>query len=260
MPHIRTKDIDGIAIVVGFSSPGIDPEETRRAIQQRAINSPAGQKLSKIVRQIDTVATRRAELSKGRAKRVAINQCTAEIKRYKVMLEAAMNEVKQVTHSIAQDTVILLRGPGYHEVDDKTHKTLRSLYQALGPAQMLTADGQTITDRRKEELFYKSDGEWAVKRIATLGEDIPAGAKTRDELTNEEIADIIDQKKRARIEAMSTTERQKQLAKALEAIALQAATVRSAYEIEGRDNPLDDARLWYEAEKKRVEEVFDVSG
>jgi hypothetical protein len=279
MPHIEIRKTDGINIVIGFGSPGIDPVATKKRVAeelQKSTEWKAAELLrERIAENVGNLLKNRAQLttqlkisssrqtkhaiSKKTALRDRYEETNAKIEEYRQQVGDAMAKVAERGKQLFDECAVLLQGPGYREVDQATHQAMQDKHRALGPSQLLTADGSIVDDLRRTDYIYKIDGRWVSGRITKLGEVIPEGGKPVNQLTDDDRRGIMDQGKRDMIADLTPDEREKMLKQDLDAAALSAAQLVTAYELQRREDPRGDARAWLDVEESKIKEIYNVA-
>lgn len=227
--YIKTKDIDGVKIIVGFDSPQMDPVATEKKVVQLMANGPEAEEIDRLVD---------AEAPAGE-------------------VAAAVLKFHKRSRRLYFETPVLMGGGGYLEVDEKKWKDLVDRFYQLSPRQFLTPENVVVDDHRGAVVFFK-DGSWKMVKLEKLGQSFPEGGKLKNQLNESEAAEISMQARREAIRSMPAEQVAREKSAALENAARAAAIERSAYEIDGRLDPLGDARKWFSIEKARIEELYNV--
>jgi len=279
MAWIKTKSIDGVDVVVGFGAPGVDPEETKKRVARDLEKSDEWKAADKLQKQVDDQLSNlvksqesivnQLKISRGRrtkhggAQRNALHEkykeTTAEIERHKEQIADALDKVSKRAEELFRTRHVLLRGGGYREVDQSVWDDLRAKYTAMGPRRKLLPSGTVIDDLRKSNYLYKTNGRWESGRIEKLSDKLPATGKLAEQLTDDDKLEIMIQGKRDTIAEMDPQQRSRMLKDELDSAALHAAQLVIAYELQGRDDPKDDAKEWLTAEEKRIKEIYNVA-
>lgn len=279
MPWVKINIIDGLEIIRGFNGPGIDPEETKKRVAVELAKTSEWKAAEKIKVQVNdqvrNLLKSRSQLStqlkmsglRQTKHAIARNSVlcekhkavNVEIDKYKQQINAALAKVSDKAGQLFDTCSVSLQGGGYREVDQPTWDKLHAEFGGLKPRQMLKADGSVIDDLRKLIYIHKIDGRWVDGRITKLGETVPPNGKPVNQLTDDDRREIMDQGKRDMIKEMEPSQRAKMLQGELDAAALQAAQLVTAYELQSRDAPREDARAWLTAEEKRIKEIFDAT-
>ena len=85
---------------------------------------------------------------------------------------------------------------------------------------------------------------------------MPPDAKLREELTDEERDEIRHQGELERIARLTADQREKEKQNKIKETLAVAARIRSQYEIEGRENPLDDSKKWFTSEVEKINNLY----
>ncbi|MHC4229718.1 MAG: hypothetical protein ACYSW0_19975 [Planctomycetota bacterium] len=281
MPWVQFGKIDGVEVVLGFGSPGIDPEATKKKVMaelEGSVEFAEYRKTAmKVSKQIETVTKRRAEaegaikragngqgrhvLKKRKSEKIDTYQkCNKEIQRYHGILEQSLSALEAKKLELIDSCVVLLSGGGYEQVGEDTYKTLFDAHKTLRPRQYVTRDGSVIDDLRGTKYLVKTDGMWVSVKISKFGEALPDGAKLQNQLTADDRTEIMDQAKARWIAGLDDGERQKLLAKELDEASMQAALRRSAFELSDHKDPTGAAKKWLQAQQAKIREVYNVAG
>lgn len=257
MRTLITKQIDGYTIVLGVDRPVVDAVSTMERIDQEIIGDPLIQEIAKKCTQAQLIA-KKWNKSRKRKRQAAMTQ-TLEEQYNKSCVE--ISELK--AHVDEKRFAMLQADPIYFEpkqgetlVSDEVGEDHLSKLP-IPHGKKLVMYGGYVTDIRGQKYWIKIDGRWEQREIGKLGQEIPDGGVTVDEMTTETRIDIGEQLKDDYIRGLEGEEFEAEKNKTL-AIALdQAAFMKSKLEIQGDPDPLGNSKVWYESELKRIEEKFD---
>jgi DNA-directed RNA polymerase subunit F len=270
MTYLQTVEIDGLKIVRSFDAPPVDPQRTKKIVNELMTQTEEFKAIKSAGADMRELYVKRSEQMSRLAKFERGKTGAAEIKALKNSLMQIAREVEDVSAKIAglqpamkkkyekiyENHLVRSAISGCEEVGDEIVKTLSEKLSKLVNGQYLTTDGDVVEDNRGKEYFHRDGGEWHEIKIERLGQKVPNGALLASELTSGDKVEIIEQRQRKVVSAMPDSERLKDKSRATEKAIMDAAIMKSGYEIEGRDDPGGDARAWLESRKKEIEALY----
>jgi hypothetical protein len=242
MRTVRTKNIDGHCVVVGFGELTMDPMATVQAVQKILTETTEHKKLVELrtllakrqsAKPVDTsmIEATKMEISEAIAKYLSIR--TSLLESNKIYFEPAQSEE-------------MLR--------DEEWETLKKKHTELGPNESLVRDGSVIPDFRGRAYWIKKAG-WQRQTIDKIGQKPPAGAKF--ELTTEEQRELQQETETRRIRSLPERSRKEELDKKKQGLLRLAAFKRSELEISGETNALEISKKWYSTELSRIVKLYE---
>ena len=267
MPWVRFTEVDGFKIVTGFDAPSIDPIATARVIDPLLVETDEHRYFEKLRTEFGDLERRRQGLltASRRARNHGELESTKRIyedvvEQQRIVQSKAIEHKSKYTAKrieLFKSHAVRFEVPGYQEIDQETKDRLTDALALLRPDQLLTIEGHVLTDLRGGEYWFKDDEDiWLTMTNTELGEELPPGAKLREELTADEYAEIRHQGNLTRISALSDGEKRTEREQKIKDALAIAAKYRSQYEIEGRADPLGDSKQWFCEEKSRIEKLY----
>ena len=267
MPWVRFAEIDGFKIVTGFDMPSIDPVATSKIIDPLLVETEEHKYLEKLRAEFGELERRRQALliSSRRVRNHAELQATQQS--YESVVKKQIDVQKKAVEHKPKYTKKRLELMEKHavrftistcpKISQEQKDKLSDAFALLKPGQLLTVDGHVLTDHRGGEYWFQNtENIWAKITITKLGEELPAGAKLRKDLTDDECSEIRHQGNLTRISALSDAEKRTERDQKIKDALAIAAKYRSQYEIEGRADPLGDSKQWFCEEKSRIEKLY----
>jgi hypothetical protein len=270
MAYLQTVEIDGFRIVRSFDAPPVDPMATKRVVNKLIVETDefkkiksAGakmrdlyQKRSKQLRRLVDFSTVKTGASEVKALRDSVKKIEQDIVQISKLIEELQPAMKKRQKEIYNKHLVRSIIPGCEEVVDSVAEKLSEKLSKLGRGQFLTVDGKSIDDHRGKTYYHKRGEKWDDVLVSRLDHEIPADAKFNPELTEADKREIIEQKQKMMVSKMPDSGRLDEKERAKEKAIMDAALMKSGYEIEGRDDPAGDARGWLESRKKEIEALY----
>jgi hypothetical protein len=256
MRTLITEQIDGYTIVLGVDRPTVDAVTTRQKIDEKIADDPLILEIIEKQKQAVLLAKEWGRCQKKR--RLAAKSQTLEEQYNATCLEigALHDKVDAKRFEMMQAEPIYFEPKlGELMVSDEVGADHLAKFP-VPHGKKLVMYGDYVTDLRGQKYWIKTDGHWEHLEIEKLGEEIPDGGLTVDEMTDETRIDIGQQLKDEYIRGLCGEEKQAELKKALAVALDQAAYMKSKLEIQGDTDALAKSQEWYKAETDRIQELF----
>jgi hypothetical protein len=144
---------------------------------------------------------------------------------------------------VVENAVYTHPKPGEDLMEDADAAEMAAKFATKGDGKALLLTGEYIADLRGRDFWLASP--WRHMVIDKLGEEIPAGAITPDQLTAGQLSDIAMEQEAQRISALSQEQRDAEVARAKAAALTSAAQTRSELEIAGDTKALAKSQAQY---------------
>jgi len=92
-------------------------------------------------------------------------------------------------------------------ISDEEGDQVKEKLAAMGEHKRLLTDGEFIVDYRGTEYWRKENDAWLKEKVENIGDALPSGAVTQEELTPEQQTEIREQEEEERIAAMDPEQR-----------------------------------------------------
>ena len=261
------QEIDGLQIVTGFGRRSIEPQQTRAVVagliedtdEHRSVVAKQAEckvKLAEAGAAFEAAAAARSEALQRQAMAI-YNQGQALVSELAGLIPA----LKAKTQALMVEHAVYFEPTAYEHPQSDTQ--IEALRAKMGGAHRVALDGQEIEDNRGVVACTERDGVWAVRRILTLGEKLPAGGILLEELDAGQRAAVELQIERDLVARMSGVEKAAAREQA-ESKALAASVgMRSGLEIkidpddsEALAGALVDARAMYDARMVEIAGIY----
>lgn len=238
MKTVIYTDIGGRHVIRGFGACSIDAVETKRNVKTAmggtaiAIEAEAAVECFKKARSHRFKVLKKAKESPD---------TTVDLGPVNKAVSDALEKLSKVQETFVKEAdAMFLKKRAYHPpprgemvVKPRQIVKLAHLFSQLEDDQVLTIEGEVLSDFRGCTYWLKIDGKWEPRRINDLGEEPQAGCVLDSDLTLKDLAEMAEQKESARVASLSETDRQLELENSLNSAALACAAERSACEIRG---------------------------
>ena len=238
MKTLITEIIDGYEVIKGFDRPVVDPVETRKNTEIILNQSP-------LIEQIDAALV---EINAAGPDAENIQTLLANFKQLLLELEAQKKAIFEA------NLVYFEPKGGEVLVEDTEAATLKAQFDDLED-QALLRDGSVIHDKRNREYWQKGD-VWELKKIETLGENVPADGIADPDLTEIQRDEIAQEKEDARFAALTTEEKAAEKIQKLDQALAEAAFMKSKLEITNDPDALTTSQAWYNAKVQEIEDKY----
>jgi len=187
---IIAKEIDGLRIVVGFDRPVIDAIATKKAVEG-LIN----------------------ETSEYQAYIAAKSAAEQDVAIIGEAWQAVLNKQREI---VQENAIYFTPKTDETIISSEEAETLKAQFEALPEKTVLVIDedengtlqSNELVDHRGEVYWTRDvNGIWRKETVMTLGETLPIDSTLPEELTPEQWQEIVEQIEQARIDALSTDER-----------------------------------------------------
>ena len=267
MPFVNYKEVDGFNVVTSFDPPSVDPVESHKIVDPLWAETTEYKKAEALSEKFGQLEQRRQQLlaaarrARNKGEHEAIGRAyEAVVQEQKaIQAEAKANKpaLTKQRSDLLKEHAVFFQVPNCNEVDQETVDELSAKLHALKPGQFLTLEGFVIDDHRGEIYWIKDEFEcWSKVTIRELGEEIPTGAKPRTEITQEDLKEIVHQRNIERISGLTPEQKEDEKAARIKNVLAASATKRSEFEIEGHENPLSQAKQWYNERKAEIENLY----
>ncbi len=239
---VTTEEIDGFQVVRGVAQVSVDPMATARRAAGVVEKMP---EFSELQSKKDAFKLLDPVKDADAAKELALD-IFARQKWLRERLGAEADE----------NPVCFALRRGEAEVSSDDAKDLSDKAQALPKGSVLLLDGSTIEDLRGLTV-WKQDGEaWASQEVKKLGDKIPTGYRSAQQLSDDEKQSLGDFLNVQRLKGATPLERGTEKDRLLNAVKAAAAELRARLDIEGADDALEQARGFYAEKRGWIEETF----
>lgn len=261
----------GQTIVKGFDFPVIDPHRTREkvavAIRQADESRAFSDKRKAIENECKMAGqSRTSEIAAKKNNNIAdAEKHHSDYLRRFENASDLMNEMlplkrayNQKLKSLRKSQAIFFTPRNGEEIlENNEMATLSEKYRGLNKNQVLLRDGSVKSDFVGVEYWKKStDGKWSKNMISQIGKNIPTGGKRKEDLTQEERAEISEQLNLERISKLSSGGKESEKLQVIDSLAGQAASMRSKLEIQNDSAALTKSQDWYNVEVAKLDEVY----
>jgi hypothetical protein len=256
MRTLITEQIDGYTIVLGVDRPTVDAVRTRQVIDEKTASDPL---VTEVDRKCQQALLLAKEWNKCRKKR----RLAAKAQTLEEQYNATCLEISVLRGKVdAKRFEMMQAEPIYFEpklgeiiVSDEIGESHLAKFP-IPQNKKLVMYGDYVTDLRGQQYWIKTDGRWEQRTIEKLGDEIPDGGLTVDDMSTETRIDIGQQLKDEYIRGLCGEEKQAERKKALAVALDQAAYMKSKLEIQGDADALPKSQEWYREETERIEELF----
>jgi hypothetical protein len=256
MRTLITEQIDGYTIVLGVDRPTVDAVRTRQVIDEKIAEDPLVKEISEKCKQALFLAK---EYEKCRKKR----RLAAKTQTLEGQYNATCLEISGLKKQVdAKRFEMMQAEPIYFEPklgEIMVSEEVGESHLAKFPVpqnKKLVMYGDYVTDLRGQQYWIKTDSRWEQRTIEKLGEEIPDGGVTVDDMPTETRIEIEKQFKDEYIKGLCGEEKQAERKKALAVALDQAAYMKSKLEIQGDMDALLKSQEWYKTEAERIKELF----
>lgn len=269
MKTALTREINGKTIIIGFSDPVIDPVETEKKILALKIldESDESRKLKAKIKEIGERQRMGIQSMKEHARLKFAGQFPqSEAKRKegqdhydKVKVLMAENKplienFKNKKNQLVKEQAVYFT-PKNGEVFIEQEQYEKFMKKEIGEFGKLTLAGKVIPDYSGHFIYQKIDSRWNILQL-NLGDKFPEGAILERDLTEEQKIEIDIQAESDRIAELSGPEKEAEKQAAINNIANQAASMRSALEIQGDPKALEKSQDWYNEQLAIIEDKY----
>jgi len=268
---IRTTVIDGKKIIIGTDRANISAPETNNIVAVELLKTAEYAEAEKYRISVEKYrdlatdayknwnATPAGALSKPDLWDQYIMRRTQHQDELKVLANRISLLNAKRRDLMIQFAVYHATKPDDYIVEDSVIADYEAKNAALTKNQVLEFDGistiTTIPNYKGMEWFLYST-TWTYGFIDAIGTDLPAGAKTRDMLTDAEIAEIEAQKETERIAALDTTAKEIEKQEKISILLAVATNMRFELEVQGDPDAVTKARDYYVAELAVIEATY----
>jgi hypothetical protein len=269
MISVFTEEIDGLTVITRFDEAPIDPVATQEASKGLLEKTQEAKDFEKKRAELEDETAIFQAHCRNLPKKYAdlTDEMKAELKAIQDKLMAirmaagaAFLQVSQKYYEILEENTVYFSprvGEEFLENKDEA-ESLTGKRDQLKEGEILLRDGTKKTDLRGTEYWIKKDKKWKKKTIAKIGETLPTGAKSGQELTPPDWAEIYAQKDAERIGELTAPEKSAEKAQALDGALTAAALERSKLEISGETEAaaLSKSKDFFEAKKAEIEKKY----
>jgi len=262
MKTILHAPIDGFDIVLGFSTPTIDPVATQNQVKAMVQTLPEFADIAALNQKINDRRDQAAleffnlfghspqtlqsqvEATTWQAKLTAANVDVDALSSLMTPLTVSMT--KKIQDLWAENAVYFQPGKNENISPDDQAGPLQALFNALAPRTCLALDGKVVPDNRGLRFWTFTGSTWGSSVVTRLGDVVPAGSVAEDALTADQEGQIGAQVEAVRIAGMSSEAKAAELAIVLDGLATQAQAQADRAKIMGT---VFDPVAWYNDQK-----------
>lgn len=263
---LEIKNVDGREIATGIFQPSIDPVETQKKIAPLLEINPKLRILRDAIdhhgnlskRQFGLLKKHRMERNAGKRQRLE-----AEFRSISQKIETAAArvgelevEAKEIRKNISQEHAVQFHLPNAIILTDEICLQFKSKLENLGQFELLTSDGNVIPNYKGCVFWSLERDTWKKITIESVDVPRPEGALLYDEMNTTQKAEVQAQVEQSRINELSDADREVERESVLAGLLTQSAVKKAELEILGTDDPLQEAREWYLAQKEIVESRY----
>lgn len=269
------EEIEGHKIIRGFSRLSIDPESTKKAAKAIANEDNLAKNIRQSIAKTNLeIKSLRKEMGKlltdGRKiknsqlpdkdkqlkkieARFLVKEEEVNIKREQ--LKDHYRDLKARTDEILNQSTIYFETTAKEiRLNENQYINLITKMKSKKGAELLTADGEIITDKRGVIFWQKKGNTWTEKTINKLGEDIPEDGKV--ELNAIEQKEINDQQNKNRISKLTTEQKAAEKNRHMDILLNQAAIMKAKLELQDDSDALAKAKQWLKDKEDEVKAMY----
>jgi hypothetical protein len=270
MQTIKTKNINGYDIIIGVGDAGgfIDPEATKKIVNEKIKKTDVFKNIGKIKKQMELYAGQALQAKENcKAAKTKADQTKffEECKfRKKQIVELQEQELyplakeldKKYEEMLTQNAIYFNLPPTDFFISDEEAEIIKNLMiEATQEGAVVTKEKEKIVDNRGK-IFWKKDEEWEKTNIDVLGVEKPVDSIEEKNLTEEQKKEIVEQLETERIENLSTVEKEKEKDLRIQGAIVRAGQMKNELEIQGDNKALEKAQSWLAEETEKINLIY----
>lgn len=176
-------------------------------------------------------------------------------------LEITQDEIEAMRAELAQECArnrVFFHVPGTVYLTEQEAEIIEDAIKRRGPNQEITLDGELIDNNINRPWFALVEGRWTSGAVDDLGGVHPEGGKWAEDMSDDEIAQVMGQREEDRVAGLTDEQRFAEFEALKTQIGIEAAQRTIIFELEGdsHDVAIQKAREWRAVQLDRIRDKF----
>jgi len=268
MKKVLFIEIDEFKIISGFADPIVDPEATKHKIKDAISESEELKQLKNLKKERERytdlwIQAEKAYLlakKQGNKEKMACylekyEDRKADIEQINQQIQDLKPIFKQTYSDLFDKNAIYFEPSKYEvHVEDSVYENLKSLFETNS---LVDIDGNVINDYRGV-YAYNNAGTWEKHIISRLNEEPDVDWIRRDDLTESQTLEVLEQKESIRIDGLTAQEKTFESDRLKEDVLEKSYVMRSKLEILSDPDALTKAQQYYTDECAAIDARYGI--